>query len=82
MGESQRLYVACASHVRCTVVTDGPRAWSTDGDSYQPTRLGEPEAATPLALATDAQGTIFAIARDAEAPGLVITKLAPGVRAH
>jgi hypothetical protein len=36
--------VACASRVRCYVVTDGPRAWLTDGDSYQPTRLGEPEA--------------------------------------
>ena len=60
---------------RCYVVTDGPRAWLTDGDSYQPTRLGEPEAATPLALASDAQGTTFAIARDAESNGLVITRL-------
>jgi len=81
VGDAQRLYVACASPVRCYAVTDGPRAWLTDGDSYQPTRLGEPEAATPLALATDAQGTVFAIAREPEANGLVITKLPPGLRA-
>ena len=81
VGDALRLYLACASPVRCYAVTDGPRAWLTDGDSYQPTRLGEPEAATPLALTTDAQGTTFAIAREVDAPGLVITRLAPGVRA-
>jgi hypothetical protein len=81
VGDAHRLYVACASPVRCFVVADGPRAWLTDGDRYQPTRLGEPEAATPLALATDAQGTVYAIAREAETDGLVITRLAPGVRA-
>jgi hypothetical protein len=81
VGAARRLYVACASRAHCTVVTDGPRAWLTDGDRYQPTRLGEPETATPLALATDAQGTTYAIARDAESSALVITRLAPGVRA-
>jgi len=81
VGEAQRLFVACASRVRCFVVTDGPRAWLTDGAAYQTTRLGEPEAATPLALATDAQGNVFAVAREADAPGLVITRLAAGVRA-
>src|SRR5262249_21666945 len=81
VGDARRLYLACASPARCYAVTDGPRAWLTDGDSYQPTRLGEPEAATPLALATDAQGTIFAIAREPESAGLVITKVAPNVRA-
>ena len=81
VGEARRLYVACASAARCYVVTDGPRAWLTDGDSYQPTRLGEPEAATPLALATDAQGTTYAVAREPETNGLVITKLPPGLRA-
>ena len=81
VGDAQRLYVACASPARCFVVTDGPRAWLTDGDRYQPTRLGEPEAATPLALATDAQGTVYAIARDAEASGLVLTRLASNLRA-
>ena len=81
VGDARRLFVACASAVRCYVVTDGPRAWLTDGDRYQPTRLGEPEAATPLALASDAQGTVYAIAREAEADGLVITRLAPGLRA-
>jgi hypothetical protein len=67
--------------VRCYVVTDGPRAWLTDGDSYQPTRLGEPEAAVPLALATDAQGAIYAVAREPESSGLVVTRLPPGLRA-
>jgi len=81
VGEARRLYVACASAARCFVVTDGPRAWLTDGDSYQPTRLGEAEAATPLALATDAQGTTFAVAREPETNGLVITKLPAGLRA-
>jgi len=81
VGEAQRLYVACASRLQCFVVTDGPRAWSTDGDRYLPARLGEPEGATPVALATDAQGSIFAIAREADASGLIITKVAPGVRA-
>jgi hypothetical protein len=81
VGDAHRLYVACASRARCYVVTDGPRAWLTDGDSYQPTRLGEPEAATPLALTTDAQGTTFAIAGEAEPPGLAITRLAAGLRA-
>jgi hypothetical protein len=81
VGDAQRLYLACASPVRCFVVTDGPRAWMTDGDRYQPTRLGEPESATPLALTTDASGTTFAIAREADSPGIVITKLAAGVRA-
>jgi len=70
VGEAQRLYLACASRTHCYAVTDGPRAWLTDGDNYQPTRLGEPEAATPVALATDAQGTVYAIAREGEAPGL------------
>jgi hypothetical protein len=81
VGDAQRLYVACASRVRCYAVTDGPRAWLTDGDSYQSTRLGEPESATPLALASDAQGTTFAIARDGESTGLVITRLPAGLKA-
>jgi len=81
VGEARHFHVACASRVRCFVVTDGPRAWVTDGDTYQTTRLGEPEAATPIALATDAQGTTFAVARDAEATGLVLTRLPPNVRA-
>lgn len=81
VGDARRLYVGCASRVRCFVVTDGPRAWLTDGASYQPTRLGEPEGATPLALTTDVQGVMFAIAREPESSSLVITKLAPGVRA-
>jgi hypothetical protein len=81
VGGARRLYVACASTVRCYVVTDGPRAWLTDGDSYQPTRVGEPEAAAPLALATDAQGAIYAIAREPESNGLVVTKLPAGLRA-
>ena len=81
VGEARRLYVACASPPRCYVVTDGPRAWLTDGDSYQPTRLGEPEAAVPLALATDPQGTIYAVAREPESSGLVVTKLPSGLRA-
>ncbi|HXU03180.1 MAG TPA: hypothetical protein VN903_19575 [Polyangia bacterium] len=81
VGDAQRLYLACAARTRCYAVTEGPRAWLTDGATYQTTRLGEPEAATPLALVTDAQGTIYAVAREAESPGLVITRLAPGVRA-
>ena len=78
---SSSIAIAVTARVRCFVVTDGPRAWLTDGAAYQTTRLGEPEAATPLALATDAQGNVFAVAREADAPGLVITRLAAGVRA-
>jgi hypothetical protein len=81
VGDARRLYVACASRARCYVVTDGPRAWLTDGASYQPARLGEPAAAAPLALTTDAQGAVFAVARDPESGGLVITRLAAGIRA-
>jgi hypothetical protein len=81
VGDARRLYVACASRARCYVVTDGPRAWLTDGASYQPARLGEPEGATPLALTTDAHGAMVAAARDPETGGLVITKVAAGVRA-
>jgi hypothetical protein len=81
VGDARRLYVGCASRVRCFVVTDGPRAWLTDGASYQPVRMGEPEGATPLALTTDVQGVMFAIAREPESSSLVITKLAAGVRA-
>ena len=52
----------CASAARCYVVTDGPRAWLTDGDSYQPTRLGEPEVSI-----VDGSFYLPALKRDAKA---------------
>jgi hypothetical protein len=74
VGDAPRIYVACATRTRCTVITGGPRAWLTDGDRYEETRVGEPAEATPLALASDAQGGMYAIAVEPPPGGLAITK--------
>jgi hypothetical protein len=76
VGEAERLFVACASPVRCFVVTDGPHAWLTDGDNYRETHVGETDAATVLAVVTDGGGTIYALSGEPKFTGLVITRLA------
>jgi hypothetical protein len=74
VGDASRLYLACVARARCYAVTGGRRAWLTDGDRYEETRVGEPLEATPLALASDAQGTVYAIAGEPPPGGLAITK--------
>ena len=69
------------SRARCYAVTGGPRAWLTDGDSYEETRVGEPSRAAPLALTSDAQGVVYAIAREPPPGGLAITKCRRPARA-
>jgi hypothetical protein len=76
IGESERFTVACSTPVRCWVVTDGPRAWLTDGDVYRQTRVGEADGGAALAVVTDKGGTIYALASEPGFSGLVITRLA------
>jgi hypothetical protein len=76
VGDAERLYVACASAVHCFVVTEGPRAWLTDGDVYRVTHVGETDDATVLAVVTDGAGTIYALSGEPKFTGLVITRLA------
>jgi len=76
VGDAERLHVACATPARCFIVTDGPRAWLTDGDTYGETRVGEGENGTPLAVVADAAGTIYALSAEPGFTGLVISRLA------
>jgi hypothetical protein len=78
VGDAERLYVACASPRRCFVVTEGPRAWVTDGDGYAETRVGEGEDAGVVAVAGDASGAIYALAAEPRFAGLVVTRRPPG----
>jgi hypothetical protein len=59
------------------VVTDGPRAWLTDGDAYAETRVGEAAAARVVAVAGDAAGALYAISTEPRLSGLVITRALP-----
>jgi ligand-binding sensor domain-containing protein len=61
VGDAEHLSVACVAAAHCYVVTDGPRARETNGDSYRPATVGEPPGATALALAKDAQGAVYAL---------------------
>ncbi|HVZ71445.1 MAG TPA: hypothetical protein VHJ20_03645 [Polyangia bacterium] len=76
VGDADRLTVACASPARCFAVTDGPRAWLTDGDIYKEVAVGEADDATVLAVVTDRAGTIYALSSEPKYAGLVITRLA------
>jgi hypothetical protein len=76
VGDAERFTVACATPARCWVVTDGPRAWLTDGDTYRQTRVGEADGGAALAVVTDRAGTIYALAREPGFSGLVVTRLA------
>jgi hypothetical protein len=76
VGDAERLSVACASPARCFAVTDGPRAWLTDGDVYREVAVGEADDATVLAVVTDHAGTIYALSSEPKYTGLVITRLA------
>jgi hypothetical protein len=74
VGDADRIYVACAAPRRCLVVTDGPRAWLTDGDHYAETRVGEADDGRVVAVATDASGAIYALSTEPKLTGLVITR--------
>ena len=73
VGDAERLFLACVAASRCYVVTDGPRARETDGDRYRPVSVGEPDGATVLALARDAQGAVYAISSLAKPATLTIS---------
>jgi hypothetical protein len=76
VGDAERMSVACASPRRCFVVTDGPRAWLTDGDTYREVRVGEADDATVLAVVADHAGTIYSLSAEPKLKGLVIARLA------
>jgi hypothetical protein len=79
VGDAERLSVACASRERCFVVTDGPRAWVTDGDAYRATRVGEADDGVALAVVSDRAGTIYALSAEPKFTGLVVTRLVEAV---
>jgi hypothetical protein len=79
VGDAARLSVACAARDRCFVVTDGPRAWVTDGDVYRATRVGEADEGAVLAVVADRAGTIYALSSEPKLTGLVVTRLAEAV---
>ena len=79
VGDADRLTVACAAKDRCFAVTDGPRAWVTDGDTYRSTRVGEADDGAALAVAADRAGTVYALSTDPKFTGLVVTRLAEAV---
>jgi hypothetical protein len=76
VGDAERMTVACASSRRCFVVTDGPHAWVTDGDTYRETRVGEGDDGTALAVVADRGGTIYALSSEPKYKGLMISRLA------
>jgi hypothetical protein len=78
VGDADRFSVACETAARCLVVTDGPHAWLTDGDRYQKASVGEAPGAAVVAIASDAQGSLYAISAEPSFKGLVITKRAAG----
>jgi hypothetical protein len=79
VGDAERFSIACAARDRCFVVTDGPRAWVTDGDVYRATRVGEPDDGAALAVATDRAGTIYALVTEPKLTGVVVTRLSQAV---
>jgi hypothetical protein len=76
VGDAERLSIACAARDRCFAVTDGPRAWVTDGDVFRATRVGEAEDGAVLAVVADRAGTIYALTTEPKLTGLVVTRLA------
>jgi hypothetical protein len=78
VGDADRFSVACETPARCLVVTEGPRAWLTDGDTYQPTDLGAAPEGAVLGFASDAQGGAYALFAEPRFKGLVMTRRAPG----
>jgi hypothetical protein len=82
VGDANRFSVACEIPTRCLIVTDGPRAWQTDGDRYVSTGLGSAPDATVLGFASDSQGGLYAMFADPRADprfkGLAINRRAPG----
>ena len=75
VGDAERVHVACVARARCFVVTEGPRAWVTDGDTYRETRVGEADDGAALAVVADAAGTVYALSTEPSFTGLVVTRL-------
>jgi hypothetical protein len=78
VGDANRFSVACESPTRCLIVTEGPRAWQTDGDRYVSTGLGSAPDVTVLGFASDSQGGLYAMFADPRFKGLVINRRPPG----
>lgn len=78
VGDADRFSVACETRARCLIVTDGPQAWSTDGDHYERTRLSAGPEGEVLGFASDAQGALYALFFEPPFKGLVIARRAPG----
>jgi hypothetical protein len=78
VGDADRLFVACASRQRCFVVTEGPRAWRTDGDSYAEARVGESDDGRALAVVSDPSGALYALWSEGGLTGIAVSKLDPG----
>ncbi|HZL20897.1 MAG TPA: hypothetical protein VFG23_24400, partial [Polyangia bacterium] len=82
VGDANRFSVACETPAHCLIVTEGPRAWQTDGDHYASTGLGSAADATVLGFASDSQGGLYAMFFDPRADprfkGVVINRRAPG----
>jgi hypothetical protein len=73
--DATRLYVGCVARTQCYVVTDGGRAFRSDGDRYQAASVGEPAGGAALALATDpTDGALLSVASGGQPIGLVISK--------
>jgi hypothetical protein len=76
VGDADRLTVACATPARCYVVTQGPRAWISDGDSYTESYVGEPPDGQALAVAADPQAdALYALSTPAKARELIVSRL-------
>ncbi|HLK93126.1 MAG TPA: hypothetical protein VKZ18_24740 [Polyangia bacterium] len=76
VGDAERFTVACRAPDQCLVVTDGPRAWKTDGDHYQAVGVGEPEGAAVLAVAVDHEGNTLGVSAAADGKTLTVTRRA------
>jgi ligand-binding sensor domain-containing protein len=76
VGDAERFTVACRAGDQCLVVTDGPRAWKTDGDRYQAAGVGESERAAVLAVAADREGNTVAVSAEPDGKTLTVTRRA------
>ncbi|HVZ88765.1 MAG TPA: hypothetical protein VHG72_17465 [Polyangia bacterium] len=78
VGDAERFTVACRARDACLVVTDGPRAWQTDGERYAEARVGEADAAEVLAVAGDSAGATYAVSAEPQFKGVVLTRRPAG----
>ncbi len=76
--DADRLSVACAAIDRCLVVAGGAHAWFYDGARFQETRAGESPAGRALAVAEDADRTMFSVIAEPPFRNMIVARLAPG----